>query len=111
MGCCGKREKFGDLHNEQKWEYVVCTRGYQTPPLLTHPESGRLQRWMGFGIWLRLSTNNGCGVYLHLRRRFVRGCQSPRFQQMGWADSTRHSFQHFPVDLRRMHHPVLRTPH
>ncbi|KPI39437.1 putative vacuolar membrane protein [Cyphellophora attinorum] len=22
MGCCGKRERFGDVHDEQKWDYV-----------------------------------------------------------------------------------------
>jgi hypothetical protein len=28
MGCCGEREKFGDLNVEQKWDYVVCEIGW-----------------------------------------------------------------------------------
>jgi hypothetical protein len=75
MGCCGgEREKFGNLSEEQKWEYIVrlssvAHRGYE---LTRITESRRFQIIIMLDSFrLRLPDGHAHRLHFRLRCRYI----------------------------------------
>lgn len=111
MGCCGgDREKDITIKNDVKWEYIVSTaRGSSREKWPADSDAAteprRLQVFVMFhSTRICLSLDYADRLHLRLRRRHIHRYQPPRFQQMGWSDSTCGPVEILSVDLCWVYH-------
>ena len=110
MTCCGEREKFGDIKNEQKWTYIVRLDHEQETNPLTNSmtESRRFQvGLLRRALLIRLSVVSPLRQHWRLCRRHLRRIQLTFLRPLVRSSPTCHSLQHIPMDFCRLHHSFI----